>query len=178
MCVLNWWSYCHFLRSNKARKIAKIVKIREQRSLQNLNKHNIIALSRVIWLNWLELCVKSLFEDKIHNWLDRLTSSVVEVVKKAVCTVQTMISMVQIHFTLAVILSGSGILSRGYIIDDRSSFENGKLKTISEWKTVDFVFPSENHRREAIRQQNFIEGNAVPIDVDIHYKGNSSHVSA
>jgi hypothetical protein len=53
-----------------------------------------------------------------------------------------------------------------------SSYTNGRnLKLVSEWKSIDFNFPSEALRRDSMSKQNFIPGNAVPIDVDVHYKG-------
>lgn len=46
----------------------------------------------------------------------------------------------------------------------------GKLKLVSEWKSIDFAFPTEKLRLDALSSRKFIPGNAVPIDVDIHYK--------
>jgi hypothetical protein len=46
-----------------------------------------------------------------------------------------------------------------------------QLKLVNEWKSVDFNFPTERHRQEAITNRVFIPGNAVPIDVDVQYKG-------
>lgn len=46
-----------------------------------------------------------------------------------------------------------------------------QLKLGSEWTTIDFNFPSEIFRQYAMATREFIPGNAVPIDVDVHYKG-------
>jgi len=46
-----------------------------------------------------------------------------------------------------------------------------QLKLVNEWKTIDFNFPSEQLRQDAIARREFIPGMAVPIDVDVHYKG-------
>lgn len=46
-----------------------------------------------------------------------------------------------------------------------------QLKLVNEWKTIDFSFPNEKVRQDAIVNRDFIPGNAVPIDVDVHYKG-------
>lgn len=48
---------------------------------------------------------------------------------------------------------------------------NRQLKLVEDWKSIDFNFPSERHRQDAIKTKQFIPGNAVPIDVDVHYKG-------
>lgn len=81
-----------------------------------------------------------------------------------------MISIVKIGLTLFAIASIDINCSHGYI-GGRISNGRENLKTISEWKTVDFSFPSENLRLESIRRGNFVDGRAVPIDVDVHYKG-------
>jgi hypothetical protein len=47
----------------------------------------------------------------------------------------------------------------------------GELRLVNEWKSFDFEFPSEAARQKAIECGEFVEGNSVPIDVDIHYKG-------
>lgn len=46
-----------------------------------------------------------------------------------------------------------------------------QLKLVDDWKSVDFNFPSEQHRSVAIKTKQFVLGNAVPIDVDVHYTG-------
>lgn len=53
------------------------------------------------------------------------------------------------------------------------------LRVVTQWSFVDFNFPSEIHRNDAILRRQFIPGNTVPIDVDVHYKGSklSSFVS-
>lgn len=48
---------------------------------------------------------------------------------------------------------------------------NRHLKLVEDWKSIDFNFPSERHRQDAIKTKQFVPGNAVPIDVDVHYKG-------
>jgi hypothetical protein len=58
-----------------------------------------------------------------------------------------------------------------------SSYTNGKnLKLVSEWKSIDFNFPTETLRRDSMSKQNYIPGNAVPIDVDVHYKGENDSI--
>lgn len=49
-----------------------------------------------------------------------------------------------------------------------------QLKLVDDWKSVDFHFPSEQHRSVAIKTKQFVLGNAVPIDVDVHYTGFTS----
>jgi hypothetical protein len=46
-----------------------------------------------------------------------------------------------------------------------------ELKLVNEWKNIDFNFPSEKQRQDAIAKREFVLGNAVPIDVDVFYKG-------
>lgn len=42
---------------------------------------------------------------------------------------------------------------------------------IAQWGQMEFAFPTPEHRQLAIYQRKFIEGNAVPIDVDVDYSG-------
>lgn len=46
------------------------------------------------------------------------------------------------------------------------------MKIVSQWKMLDFNFPTAQHRQFALLQGSFIPGNAVPIDVDVDYKTN------
>lgn len=46
-----------------------------------------------------------------------------------------------------------------------------RLKSIYTWKTLDFVFPSEQARQIAIRNGDFIPGAPLPIDVDVYEDG-------
>lgn len=45
------------------------------------------------------------------------------------------------------------------------------LKILSEWKEIEFEFPTREVRENAILNNAYIIGNAVPIDVDIDYRG-------
>lgn len=45
------------------------------------------------------------------------------------------------------------------------------LKPALSWKQIDFEFPDEDTREQAINYKNFIPGNAVPVDVDVYYGG-------
>ena len=47
---------------------------------------------------------------------------------------------------------------------------SAELRTVNEWKIVDFSFPSLLLRQYALNSGAFIPGNAVLIDVDVHYK--------
>jgi hypothetical protein len=38
-----------------------------------------------------------------------------------------------------------------------------------EWKSIDFVFPSNAERDAAIRENRYFFPNCTPIDVDVHY---------
>jgi hypothetical protein len=46
-----------------------------------------------------------------------------------------------------------------------------QLKLVSEWKSIDFNFPSDQVMRDVLVRKDFIPGMAVPIDVDVYYKG-------
>lgn len=46
-----------------------------------------------------------------------------------------------------------------------------QLKLVNDWKSVDFNFPSQFQRDNAVSTSDFIPGMAVPIDVDVHYRG-------
>ena len=46
------------------------------------------------------------------------------------------------------------------------------MKIVSQWKMLDFNFPTAQHRQFALLQGSFVPGNAVPIDVDVHYNAN------
>lgn len=47
------------------------------------------------------------------------------------------------------------------------------LKLVSEWKALEFAFPSPQIREAAIANGQYIAGNAVPIDVDVDYRDGS-----
>lgn len=47
-----------------------------------------------------------------------------------------------------------------------------KLKTIFEWKDLEYGFPTEADRQNALNNQLYVPHNGIPIDVDVHYKGN------
>lgn len=53
-----------------------------------------------------------------------------------------------------------------------------QLKLVNEWKSVDFIFPSEHQKNDAILRQEYIPGMAVPIDVDVYYKGSSFSITS
>lgn len=65
------------------------------------------------------------------------------------------------HTWMVLLLAG---LSVSYI-------STANLKMVDEWSVIDFNFPSELHRQGAIQRREFISGMAIPIDVDVHYKG-------
>lgn len=45
------------------------------------------------------------------------------------------------------------------------------LKLLSEWKEMEFEFPSQETKDNALLNNVYIPGNAVPIDLDIDYRG-------
>lgn len=45
------------------------------------------------------------------------------------------------------------------------------LKSITEWKQVDYNFPNMQTRQEAIDKGWFIPQNVFPLDVDVDYIG-------
>ncbi|CAD7090714.1 unnamed protein product [Hermetia illucens] len=50
---------------------------------------------------------------------------------------------------------------------------NRDLRVVVEWKEMEFSFPTEADRSQAIKDGRYVRGNSVPIDVDVHYFGNS-----
>lgn len=48
---------------------------------------------------------------------------------------------------------------------------NDKLKTVFEWKDLEYGFPSEADRQYALNNKYYVPHNGLPIDVDVHYKG-------
>lgn len=51
-----------------------------------------------------------------------------------------------------------------------------KLKNIYSWKALDFAFPSQEARTQAIIEGRFIPGASVPIDVDFYHKAKQGSV--
>lgn len=47
-----------------------------------------------------------------------------------------------------------------------------RLKLLAEWKELEFEFPSNLVRDNAIRSGEYQRGRAVPIDVDVDYRDN------
>lgn len=45
------------------------------------------------------------------------------------------------------------------------------IPTLGSWRELEFEFPTEAIRRSAISSGDYVPGNAVPIDVDIDYRG-------
>lgn len=52
-----------------------------------------------------------------------------------------------------------------------------ELKLINEWRSIDFNFPSEALRQDAIQRGQFVVGMPIPIDIDVHYKGRGQSTS-
>ena len=53
---------------------------------------------------------------------------------------------------------------------DNHSTEN-KLRGVYSWKALEFAFPNDRARENAIIFGQFKPGNPVPIDVDVDYGG-------
>lgn len=47
------------------------------------------------------------------------------------------------------------------------------LNVVSEWKELEYEFPSSEAKQAAIDSDVYIPGNGVPIDVAVHYSNNS-----
>ena len=56
-----------------------------------------------------------------------------------------------------------------------SGQQGHSLKLLSEWKELEYEFPSQQAKQAALRTGEYVRGNGVPIDVDIDYspKGRS-----
>lgn len=44
------------------------------------------------------------------------------------------------------------------------------MKIISQWKDIDYAFPSPLHRQQAIQNGLYITGRGVPLDMDVDYR--------
>lgn len=45
------------------------------------------------------------------------------------------------------------------------------MKSVKEWNQLDFNFPSQQDRQNAIDNELFVQANAFPIDMDVDYNG-------
>lgn len=50
-----------------------------------------------------------------------------------------------------------------------------ELESVREWKQLDFNFPNQRARDDAIHKGLFVPENAVPIDVEADYQGEESN---
>ncbi|XP_025829566.1 protein yellow-like [Agrilus planipennis] len=44
-----------------------------------------------------------------------------------------------------------------------------KIREVFRWKQIEFDYPSESARQQAIDNGDFIPGRSLPIDVDVYY---------
>lgn len=49
-----------------------------------------------------------------------------------------------------------------------------KVKIFKEWRQMDFQFPSNAVRQQAINNGNYVPANIIPIDVAVDYRGMTS----
>lgn len=45
-----------------------------------------------------------------------------------------------------------------------------KLRTVRQWAELDFQFPSEAARQDALAKRYYVPGYSVPIDVDVEHR--------
>lgn len=55
----------------------------------------------------------------------------------------------------------------------RTYSQTRNLRTIVEWRDLEYSFPSRADREHAIRERLYVHGNGVPIDVDVDYGDNN-----
>lgn len=60
----------------------------------------------------------------------------------------------------------------GYQSNTNFPTSNDKLRTVFEWKDLEYEFPTEAERQAALNNKLYIPHNGIPIDVDVQYKGN------
>ncbi|XP_065091657.1 major royal jelly protein 1-like [Ochlerotatus camptorhynchus] len=48
-----------------------------------------------------------------------------------------------------------------------------QLRWVTQWKSLDFVFPTPKDRENAISSRRFIPENCIPLDMDVDYNSNS-----
>lgn len=46
------------------------------------------------------------------------------------------------------------------------------LKSVTEWRSLEYAFPSPQLRQAALASGQYVPGNGVPIDVDVDYRDN------
>lgn len=51
----------------------------------------------------------------------------------------------------------------------QTTSQSSQLQDVFSWKALDFAFPSEFTRNEAVNLGSFIPGAPVPIDADVYY---------
>lgn len=66
------------------------------------------------------------------------------------------------RFALLLLLATIGAVCRAHFT---------QLGLIAQWGQMEFAFPTPEARQLAIFQQKHIPGNAVPIDIDVDYSG-------
>lgn len=45
-----------------------------------------------------------------------------------------------------------------------------EFKSVSEWRALDYAFPTQQQRQFALSNGQYVPGNGVPIDVDVNYR--------
>lgn len=45
-----------------------------------------------------------------------------------------------------------------------------QLRVVRQWAEMDFVYPSEEAKQRAARENYYVRGNSVPIDVEVHHR--------
>lgn len=60
-------------------------------------------------------------------------------------------------------------LSQGYGRKPRPSRQDKNLQVPYVWNILEYSFPSDSDRRAAIANDNYVQNNGLPIDVQPHY---------
>lgn len=57
------------------------------------------------------------------------------------------------------------------ILSQNNNNNPHNLRLLSQWKELEFEFPTPELRQYAISNGQYVRGNSVPIDVDVDYSG-------
>lgn len=56
-----------------------------------------------------------------------------------------------------------------------STSSSADLKILGEWREMEFKFPTNEAKQNALITGKYVVGNSLPIDVDVDYKGNEKN---
>jgi hypothetical protein len=91
--------------------------------------------------------------------------------KKAVEAIEKLLLAIKLVLTLFYFHRMKFIAILIVIYAALASAQVGSLNEFKNWKSMDFKFPTEAMRQQAINGGNFVASNVIPIDVAADYRG-------